>query len=472
MADELASSGADLASSFTPSSSAADTGSTTSTTPAGDTGGGDALDIDLEEPPSPDAPGGEEALDYDALNDQGNPDEQAAAAAPETEEVPPVVEPAPDTELPEGVRKGKDRRGNDGYWLNPNRYEKFHSAHKLLRDGEALIGEPLTSEALAYRQQALMGQEKLYADLTSADPKAQANLIDHFFSEAQRAKDEGAVGADPMVPFTQAFYERLKTSPDAYSTLRSQAATDLIEEMYTEAAQTNNRALWLSVQHLSKNLGMQFRPEAEMATRATTQGVDPQSQLRAEVERLRAENSSHSAQSQAAQFENWRGGVNKNIYSALSTDVITPALASVAASYSKFPETFQSIQNMLHSKVMEGFKADPAFRDRVNTLLAQANRATTAAKRQEYAQQLVQLHANKARGIVEANKAPILREAAGRLKAQSDATHQRRKTAQEQRSPGGGVPARTSLAPVQGMDFEMGTPANLAKSLAGLFPGR
>src|ERR1043166_4919033 len=136
-----------------------------------------------------------------------------------------------------------------------------------------------------------------------------------------------------MVPFTQQFYQALRdTDPDSYATLRSQAASDLVDEMYLEAAQKGNRSLWLSAQHFDKILGREFRAEAQMASMATGEG-DQLANLRAENDRLRNQVSDRSQKSQAAQFEEWRSGLNQNIVKALNESAITPALASVAAAY-------------------------------------------------------------------------------------------------------------------------------------------
>lgn len=477
MADESVSSGADLSASFpssAPASTSADTGASAPAQGADAAASSATPEFDLEEPASPDAPNGEEDINYDELNDQGNPDPDDAIV-PAAEEVKPaeadVAKPAEAVaeELPEGVRKGKDRNGKDGYWLNPNRYETFHNAHKLIRDTEAMIGEPLTTAALDVRHRAFMGQEKLYSDMLSGDPALQANVIGHFFGEAKRAQDEGEISGNPMIPFTQQFYQTLRDSdPDSYATLRSQAASDLVDEMYLEAAQKGNRSLWLSAQHFDKILGREFKPETSMANMATGEGDQLQS-LRAENDRLRNQVTDRSQKTQAAQFEEWRGGLNQNIGQALNQSAISPALAAVAPAYKDFPETFKSIQGSLHSKILDGFKADQGFKDRINLLLQNARRAPSAQKRSEFAQQIVNLHSNKARQIADAVKGPILAEAARGLKAQSDHTHQRREAAQKERAPSGGSAVRTSLAPTKSMDFEDATPGNLSRSLAGLF---
>ena len=456
---DMVGSGADLAASFTP-----DSGATEEVTSAAA-----PVEIDIEDPASPDAEGGD--LDLDTLNDPGSEVQEEVEVAGDESLAEAAVEEPVLEELPEGVRRGKDRKGKDGFWLEPSRYETFHAAHKTLRGIEELIGEPFSIEAIALRDRAYAGQERLYSDFLSGDPKQQGQVIKHLFDEAKRAQQEGEVGLDPLVPFTEQLYSTLqKASPDAYASLRRAAANDLVDEMYAEAAANGTRALWLSAQHFDKILGRRWKPETDMANYAGPD--DPVAQLRAENEKLRSQISNGTATSSAAQFDAWRTAVNGSITKTVTDEAILPALDSVKESYAKYPDTWQAIQARLHSKVSEGFKEDKRFAERVHTLTEQAKRAPSAQRRQEIAEQVQLLHKNKAKLIVEAHKATVLSEAAARLKEQSDATHKRLQAAQKQRAPGSGSPVRRSLLPTNGEamnGFDTATPESLRASLAGLF---
>ena len=457
---EMVGSGADLSASFTPDSGATEEVTNTAA-PA---------EIDIEEPASPDA-GGED-IDLDTLNDPGSevPEEVEAAGDEPLAEDAAVEEPVIE-ELPEGVRRGKDRKGKDGFWLEPGRYETFHNAHKTLRGIEDLIGEPFSIDAIALRDRAYAGQERLYADFLSGDPKQQGAVIKHLFDEAKRAQQEGEVGIDPLVPFTEQIYKTIqKASPEAYAKLRRSAAEDLIDEMYAEAAANNQRPLWLSAQHFDKILGRKWKPETDMANYVGPD--DPVATMRAEIEQLRSQISNGTATSSAAQFDAWRAGVNTSITKTVTEAAVLPALESVKDHYAKYPDTWKAIQDRLHSKVVEGFKDDKRFAERVHTLIEQAKRAPSAQRRQDIAEQVQLLHKNKAALIVDAHKATVLREAGERLKEQSDATHKRLQAAQKQRAPGSGSPVRRSLVPTNGeamSGFDTATPESLRASLAGLF---
>lgn len=454
MADDgMVSSGADLASSFSP-----DAGSAPSApAPSGSVAVADA-------PPSPDTQGGDE-IDLDSLNDTGI---ELPVAEEVAEEAPDEALPA--EELPEGVRKGKDRKGRDGFWLEPNRYETFHGAHKTLREIESVLGEPFSMEAIQLREKAHAGQERFYNDFLSGDPVQQGKVVQHLLDEARRAMDQGEVGIDPVVPFIQQMYGAVqKSNPQAYAQLRLAAANDLVDEMYREAAEKGNRALWLSAQHFDKTLGRKWRAETDMANFSQE---DPLAQLRAENERLRNEILTGTASNQSAQFDAWKNSVNSSISQAVTDSAVLPALESVKESYSKFPDSWKAIQDRLHSHVLEGFRADERFAERVKTLIAQARRAPSEQRRREIGDAIKMLHANKAKLIVDAHKATVIREAGTRLKEQSDRTHQRHQAAQTKQAPaGGGTPVPRSLVPTNGdaFGFDVATPDAMAASLRALF---
>lgn len=459
-------SGADLASSFTADSGDSSSASAAAATTTGAGAVADTSTEVIEEPLSPDAEGGEE---FDALNDPGSEalEEEPVEAVEETKEEPVAALPE---ELPEGVRKGKDRSGKDGYWLQPNRYELFHGAYKTLRSVEDVIGEPFSVEAIALRDRAYAGQERLYGDFLSGVPEQQGKVIQHLLDEAKRAQQEGEVGVDPLVPFSEQFYSALqKSNPAAYAKVRRLAADDLVDEMYQEAAEKGNRSLWLSAQHFDKVLGRKWKPETDMANFTDD---DPTRSLRAEVESLRKQINEGTASNSAAQFEAWRGSLNQSISKTVGEDAIAPALIAVKDSYAKFPDTWKAINDRLHSKVLEGFKQDERFQERVRLLIASARRAPSAQRRQEIAENIQLLHKNKAKLIVEAQKAQVLSEAGARLKEQSDAAHKRRQAAQKQQAPAGGRALERSLVGANGkapgMDFDVATPEALAASLRGL----
>jgi hypothetical protein len=403
------------------------------------------------EPEQTEAENAEEAEGAEQEPEQAEETKPAEPSAPQTTE-----------ELPEGVRSGKDRNGKDGCFVEKSRWENvFHPAHKLVQAGSELLGEPLTLESLTERNDAFMAQERMYTDLQSGDPATQAKVFNFILDESSRAVAEGEVPSDPSEGMAQAFYgalqSRAASDPNfkGYAALRLQAARDLVGEMFQEAAIRGDNNLRLSVQHLARALtglpsdatpdqvravasrmGIPFYAQQEMASLA--RGADP---AQAEIARLRAENarlSGTGANSQAAQLDQFVSGTKQQIGTALQTEVITPALASVAEQWKDFPEDYRRlVVEPLHREIVKTIAGDRGFNDRIQLLHQQAARAASAQRREVLGRQIVEAYVNRAKLAAEAHRAPILRFAADTLKERSDKNHARRQAAQARTVPKG-----------------------------------
>jgi hypothetical protein len=416
-------------------------------------------------------------------------DAGAEPAAEETEQPEGETEPAADEtqpttqtqaeELPEGVVKGKDRNGKPGYFLEENRYKTFHGNHQIVQKASEMLGEPVTAEALQLRNDAYMAQERLFNDLTSGDPQAQGAVLNYFLDEMARAREQGEVGVDPAVPMAQTFYSTLREkSPDAYATLRLTAARDLIGEMFEEASSSGDESLWLSAQHfaralanvgkdvsdiaqvraIAQRMGIPFYAKAEM--QGLARGSDPVARLQAENARLHSLVNGKSSTNQAAQFDTWFTGVAQTVKSAVLDDAVKPALASVESQWKAFPNDYNDlVVDRLHRKVTETIRADAGFNQRIKLLNDQAQRATSAQKRDELGQAIKQAYVNRAKLAVDAVKRPILEFAANRLKERADQTHARRTSAQNRTAPNGS----TGIVP------RSLTPNNLVQMKDGVF---
>lgn len=408
--------------------------------------------------------------ELNAKGDEETTEEAATEPAEPAVEAKPAEAAAPGEELPEGVRKGKDRNGKDGYWVEPTRWNNIYQNHQLVQKASAILGEPITEAAIDLRNKAYLAQERLYTDMMSADPTSQAQVVTHFLQEAQRALDEGEVAADPMIGFTQNLYDALAQSgSDAYTQLRSRAANDLVDEMYKLAAEKDDKALYLSAQHFDRALGQRkFRPIADWETRAERRGQDQVLTLQQENERLKAQLNGNGATTQAAQLAEFRTSTNTAIGDAIWKEAITPALESVQEHWKPFPQLFQGIQDRLHSEVMKNIRTDQGFQTRLNVLTKSAAQATSAQRRAELQSDIAALYRNKAKLVIDAVKPGILKEAAEAVKARSDQTHQRRQAAQQvSKGPqGGGEPVPRSIVPkTVANDFTVATPENLRKSM-------
>ncbi len=427
----------------------------------------------------------------DELADINSPEEQPAEEELPAEDLP-AEEPAKpaEEELPPGVQMKTNAEGKKKYYLPEPVFKDFQGAVELRSKAAEILGEDVTPEALELRQNALVGQEKLYADLLSGDPRAQANVVRHFLAEAKTALENGEVGADPMLGFTDAMMDTLaKEHPDADARILSRSTRRVFDDIYQRAeeladgrsvgelqeAARNGDAnaqkalnLLYSAQHLDKEIFGRFKKAGELQARTS----DP---LAIERERLESRKAELDRRDAAAATERWRGwqtNTKASVRSAVDQG-IDAALAEAQKQYAKYPNMLKRVADTLRSKVKEGIGADAQMNTLIATETQKAERAVSEQARQRFADSIVRKHANKASQIIAAHRDKVLREEVERLKAQSDATHQRREAAAQHRAPGGGgSPVKRTIAPVPGGDYEVATVKNLMRDLDGLTVGR
>lgn len=432
----------------------------------GDTAATGAEGIDTE-PNSPD----NEGADFDALNAQEaedpSPDDVLNEEA--EEEAEPIVEAqATEDELPDGVRKGQDRSGKQGLFVTPERWKTIYDGgYKALKGLEAIAGEPVTPDLFKVYNEAYLGQERLFGDLLSGDAKAVGSVLNHFLQEGARAMKDGEVGTDPIVPLAQQFYASIQQHPEAYAALRMKAGTDLVTEMYAEAAQSNNRNLWLATGHIAKTLGLPFKKSDEMESFAKVQ-TDPVRTLQQENQTLKAQLNGRNTNTQAAQLDTWHATTKQATLNAILNEAVTPALSEIQTAWSKIPggkEAFKDlVQDRLHSQVMRTMNEDARFEGRMKLLRDNAARATSAQRRAEIGEQLKQLHVHRANQAIEAHLPAIKSFAANAFKERNAATHQRRENAANHRAPGGsGTPVKRSIVPAG--NYEDASAANFMTDL-------
>jgi hypothetical protein len=409
---------------------------------------------DLDEPVLPEA------------DDADLPEEEAA----EEEPVVPEVKAADD--LPEGVKKGKDRSGKDGLFVEPKRWETIHGNHKLVQEVSNIIGEPATLPALQLREQAYQAQEMLFNDLTSGDPASQQKVANYFLDQMQQARDSGEVGVDPTVPFAQTIYSALKEkSPDAFANLRLMGARDLATEIFDAAAKSGDADLFTSMQHvvraltgaakgtdsagvraLAEKMGIPFHARSEMENLA--RGADPVALLRQQNAALQAQLNGRTSNNQAAQFGDWQKQTNTAIEQGIASDAVQPALASVAEAWKSFPAEYKThVVDALHSKVDEIVRADPNLKAKITSLQSRAKSATSAQARNDIAAQIRTAYVNRAKLATDAALRPVLDSANKILTGLSNSNHARRSAAQGRTAPTRGAQGSVnrSITPDAGM---------------------
>jgi len=343
-------------------------------------------------------------------------------------------------DLPEGVRKIKDRSGNEGLFVTPERWQEIYdNGYKVNQQVAEIIGEPLTTEAVELRHRALMANEQMQNDLMSGDPVSQANVLRYFNDMFANARRDGEIGVDPMVPLTEAFYSTVRDSnPDAYANLRYRAASDLVEEMYGAAAEAKNRDLWLSTSHTAKALGMKWKPDAEFE-RAAAQPRDPHAAIIQERDQLKQQLESRAQEQRKSEFQYFKAETGKGVRTAVLKDAIEPAIPkSVADQWAKFPTQYQAnVITPLQNRVKDIIEQDAAFGRTVATLEKRAAMATNSQVRQAISEQIVAAYTNRAKLAAGAVKGQILKEAAEKFKTDNQSKHTRLQAAAQQRGPKG-----------------------------------
>jgi len=455
--------------------SQADTTPAEDTTPASATDdGGDDTSIEFPEPIG-DAAG--EAPEV--AEPEPEPATAAGEAAPKDDE----PKTAEEEELPEGVRKGKDRKGKEGYFLEENRYKTFHGNHQVVQQATELLGEPLTMEAIDLRNQALLGNERLWTNLTSGDPAAQADVVTEMMKEMKGALEIGETGVDPTIPFAQTVYSALKKDGgDAYAGLRFQAGKDLIGEMFDHAARIGDMHLAASAQHIARTInGIGPKPAdwtdaqylshvREVTARSETpfyttdeldglvKGEDPNSAKDRRIAELESQLNGRARTGTAEQFDTWSRNHVQSVNKSVFDDAVSPALAAVANNWKQFPDDYKKhVVDPLHREVTAIVKADPVLNQRVTDKITQARRATSEQVRQRIGEEIRQLFVSRARIAADKVKAPILKTAADWLQWKSQQTHDRRNGAQTRTAPKGpSAPVQHTLVP-ETTGFKNGT---------------
>lgn len=441
---------------------------------------------------APDEPAGPGDDIIDAPEPIADPpvEDEPLAAEPEPAEA--VAEPQPaavtEEELPEGVRKGKDRNGKEGYFLQENRYKAIYDNHKLVQEATEILGEPLTAEALKLRNDAYRGQERMFGHLTLGDPKEQTEVVSFLVNEMNGARENGETAVDPTVPFAESVYNVLhdkflknEGGSEGFAHLRLRAGKDFIGDMFDHAARTNDLPLYYAAQHFARalaNIGQkpadmtdaQFVAHArEVTTRAgipfhtpdEMQGLvkaeDPSAALARENADLKAQLNGRARTGTAAQYDTWSKASIQTVNKAVFDDAVLPALQSVADDWKKFPDDFKRlVTDPLHREVSAAVRADPVLNQQVKDLTARAARATSEQVRNQIGTQIRQLFVNRAKLAAEKAKTPILKFAADALKGRSDQTHERLRGAQARTAPKGtSAPVRSSVLPAD-MGFKDG----------------
>ena len=431
----------------------------------------------VDDAPVEDAPVEDAPVEDAPVDDTPAAAEEPAAEEPVTSAEPEPAAAATSEELPEGVTKGKDSKGRPKYFLEENRYKTVYGNHQLVQQATELLGgEPLTLDALKLRNDALLGNERLFNNLTSGDPAAQADVVKTFLGEMKLAMDQGEVGSDPAIPFAETVYQTLQAeAPDAFAHLRMTAGRDLVADMFDHAARTGDDALASSIRHVARALagigpkpadvtdaaylqhvrevternGIPFYTPQEVKTLVRSE--EPLTAAQRRIQELEAQVNGRQTTSAAEQYRAWDGAHTKAVNDSVDTDVVVPALSSVADAWKAFPDDYQKqVVEPLKRDVITAIKGDPVLRQRVADLRQRAQMAATEQARNRIGEEIKQLVINRARLAVDQAKAPILKTAAEWFTWRNQQTHARKASAQTRTAPQGqSTPVRQSALPTQ-----------------------
>lgn len=438
----------------------------------------------LDSTPS-DAPVDDNVIDDSPAEDTTPVDDAPAIDEPAVEDEP-VAEPTDDTppvdaqsadttteDLEDGITKGKNRAGKEGYFLENNRYQTIQQHHQLVQKATELLSEPLTLEVIERNHLAHLGQERLFNNLASADPAAQSDVMNFLLSEMKSAQEAGEVGADPTIPFAETVYTSLRDqAPDGYAAMRLMGAKDLIGEMFDHAARTGDQALYSSMMHMARALagigpkaaemsdaqyaehvrevtgrsGIPFHGPQEME--GLVRGEDPLAVAQRRIQELETQQNGRSTTSTTEQFRAWDQAQRQSVNAAVA-DAAKPALATAEAAWKNFPDAYNDlVVDRLNRLVNADVAGDQVLNQRAVELNAQARRATSERVRQSIGEQIKQLFVNRANLAVAKHSPAVLKFAAESLKGRSDATHDRRAGAQTRTVPKGpSAPVQRSVMP-------------------------
>lgn len=416
------------------------------------------------------------------------------AAEEETPEPAPVKAAEEPEELPEGVTAGKNRKGEEGVFVDKKRWdEKIHAAYRTAREIEAVLGEPLTKEAVELRQNALDAQERMYMDLESGDPESQAKVVDFILDQMADAKQTQRVGNDPAPSFANTIYDRLQAkSPEAYAVLRNRAARDLAKEIFTDAARTGDKNLFLSAGHVARwlaqspdgdpaqiraiaeRMGIPFHTPEEMDGLA--RGADPLTELQRQNQQLQQQLTGRQTSNEAARFQEWHAQTGESVRQGILDEAVKPALASIEEAWKPFKADYDElVVKRLADNVRESLKSDLNLGKRIDALNLQAQRSPSPQFRAQIASQIKSLYINRAKQFAEAKSRGVIDFANQAIKGRNASTHDRREAAQKRTAPQGSTPpVPRSLVPnnvLKAQPNEVYDPKNAFKQAMQLLNG-
>jgi hypothetical protein len=421
---------------------------------------------------STDVPSGPEPQAEPALEPEPEPAAEPPASAPKPEDAPPAEA------LPDGVRE-RVVDGKRQMVTTPERWNTIYGTYKAVQQIEQTLGEPLTPEVVTQGHQARVDQTEMMTDFLSGEPESEQRFLDHFIQVAASARENGDVAHDPMVSVAaemppvllernpQAFYAvrdsvlqmvlpaLAKVDPQTalgnsgmFSQIRDSVVRPTLEALLQVAAQSGDKNVILSAQHIQKALYGEYTPEAQIGRAAPVREND---QLAAERNALKEERKQLNdiyARRDAEQWTSWQQTANRGIKDGVAQAVDESLGQEIKEGFKDFPEDYALRVEKLNSEIREATKNDENFQRLITSLTRQARQARSEQRRSEIQAEIVNRYRTKAKLIADSKKVSLFSNAARALKSRMDATHQQRAQAALRREPGtGAAPVPKSLVP-------------------------
>jgi len=400
---------------------------------------------DLFSPSEPSTPDSPDPVETDV--DETTVEQPEEAEAPVEAEVPeptpaepPAEKPAEaETEdIPEGVTV-RDRGGRKEWVYPEDRAKSIYGGYKLAKTAEEIIGEPLTEEAIATRQQAHAWLENQRVDSFSPNPADQANVFRNIFREAASAISNGEIGHDPLETMSEAFLSTLQEmAPEHYEATQNYVMQGVLDRLYQEAAKSGSEKLLRSAQNLDHHLNGKYR--ADDAVKSMSAKVTPIDQREAKLAERERAIQQHSEAQQKQAWSNWSNSTKTSINESVKSVLTEQIPQDVKTAFEAAPGGQQRLANitkLLDIEVREAMKRDPKWSEQNANLFNLAKMAPTEQRRAAIQQQIVQRYAQKARQVVVAKAPSIIAVETAGIKTANSALHKKLSAGQQQKGSAG-----------------------------------
>lgn len=372
----------------------------------------------------------EQVEEAPAVEDPGSPAEPAEQAA----------EPA-DSEIPEGVTVRE--RGGKKEWVYPeDRGRSIYEGYKLAKQAEEVLGEPVTPESLADRQQAHEWLQNQRIDAISPDPRDQSNVFRNIFREAAEAIQNGEIGHDPLETIGESFMDTLRTvAPEHYEQTANAVMLSRVQSLYSEAAKPGNEKLLRSLQNIEHHLTGKYTPDDKVMQ----QKVDPVASREEALNRREQAIQNHARQQQQQQLRAWHETTKTSIVESVKSVLTEQIPDAVKSAFKALPNGDQRISNtikLLDIEVQAAIKGDQNWRTQNANLFKQAEMAPSEERRAAIKQQIIQRYQQKTRQVMAAKAKSIIDAESLGLQKANAATKERMLAGQGNKSvPGASQPA-------------------------------